>query len=87
LQEDVEPREAAGATLLLPCLLDAAETNEGAATGFVGRHAVADVFFDGEVEVALKFGVEVGIALLLVKEGEAAVEGFAKGSHLEAAFD
>ena len=46
-----------------------------------GGHAVADVFFDGEIDVALEFGVEVGVALLLVEEGQHAVEGFANGSH------
>ncbi len=69
LHEDVEPGEAAGFAMLFLCLLDTAETDEGAAAGFFGRHALADVFFDGEIDVALKFGVEVGVALLLVKEG------------------
>ena len=64
LQEDVEPGKAAGFALLLSCLLDAAEANEGATAGFVGRHAVADVFFDGEIDVGLELGVEVGVALL-----------------------
>ena len=42
---------------------------------------MADVFFDCEIEVALEFGVEVGVALLLVEEGQQAVEGFADGCH------
>jgi hypothetical protein len=62
-------------------LLDSADADEGAAAGFFRGHAVADVFFDGEIDVALKLGVEVGVALLLLEEGDAAVEGFAKGSH------
>jgi hypothetical protein len=66
---------------VFPCLLDSAETDEGTATGFFGGHALAYVFFDGEIEVALEFGFEVGVALWFLKEGEAAVEGFAYGSH------
>jgi hypothetical protein len=48
--------------LLFLRLLDAPETDEGAATGFFRRHAVADVLFDREVNVTLKFGVGVGVA-------------------------
>ena len=70
LKKDVEPGEAAGFALMFFCLLDAAETDEGAAAGFFGGHAVADVFFDGEIDVALEFGVEVGVALLPVEEGQ-----------------
>ena len=81
LEEDVQPREAAGFALVLFCLLDAAETDEGAAAGFFGRHSVADVFVDGEIEMRLKFCVEVGVELLLVKEGQDAIEGFASGCH------
>ena len=81
LKKDVEPGEAAGFALLLLCLLDAAEADEGAATGFFGRHAVADIFFDCEIDVTLEFGFEVGVALPPVEEGEDAVEGFAKGCH------
>jgi len=81
LEEDVEPGEAAGFALVFFCLLDSAETDEGAAAGLFGGYSVAYVFFDGEVDVALEFGVQVGVALWFVKEGENAVEGFASGCH------
>jgi hypothetical protein len=76
LEEDVEPRKAAGSALLLACLLDAAETDEGAAAGFVGRHSLADVFFHGEVDVGLELGFEIGVAVLFAEEGEDSVHGF-----------
>ena len=81
LEENIERGKAAGLTLPLAGLLDAAEADEGAAAGFLRRHALVDVFFYGEVDVGLEFGVEVGVALLLMKEGQDAVEGFAEGSH------
>ena len=86
LQQDVEPGEAAGGALLLVRLLDTAEADEGATARFVGRHAVADVFFDGEIDVALEFGFEVGVALLLVEEGQDAVRRLRGGLPSDASF-
>ena len=46
-----------------------------------GDMPLLDVLFDGEFEMGLEFGVEVGVALLFVKEGSDTVEGFAEGAH------
>jgi hypothetical protein len=73
-------------TLLLASLLDAAEADESAAAGLVGRHAFADVFFYGKVDVGLEFCFEVGVSLLLMEEGEDAVHSFAGGCHLGVSF-
>ena len=55
--------------MLLFRLLEAAEADHGLAAGFLRRHAAAEVFVDGEVEVRSELGVEFSVKRLLFEEG------------------
>jgi hypothetical protein len=66
-------------------LLRAAELNEGAAAGFLWRHASIEIFFDGKIEVSSHFGVEVAVEGGSTEEcgeamEEAEIHGRASGS-------
>jgi hypothetical protein len=74
LQESFEHGKTPSVAVILCGLLCAAELDEGAAASFFGRHADAEVFFDGEVEVVGDFGGEVAVELVATEEGEEAME-------------
>jgi hypothetical protein len=55
-------------------LLRATEGDECAASGFDGRHAGAEIFIDGEIEVVRHLGFEFGVEGVATEVGGDAME-------------
>ena len=55
-------------------LLRAAKLREGDAAGILRRHAVAKIFFDGQVEMRRHFRLEFAIELIATEKSSEAME-------------
>jgi hypothetical protein len=64
LQQDIQGWQSSRVSMLLLGLACSAESKQRLSAGLLGRQAAPEIFFDGQIQMSLNFGIDLTIHLI-----------------------